>query len=196
MLCCVALLDLILEDSVGVGVMAVGLGTIFTAGLGNDSSKDVVEMVDNAGVTIVVDIRAWAHSKRHEDHDRKAIENLCKVLSVSYDWKLDLAPPPNLRRRFAGITKSKKNWGEYSTWFEEHLKTIEGKRGLSSIKHLVASGANVCLLCAEKHPDLCHRSLVAERLSHMMRVKIVHLVIGENPRVVSPRLITRQSALF
>lgn len=176
--------------------MVINLGTIITAGLGNDESKDIIEMVDNAGATYLVDIRFWPHNDRHKDHDSKVIGNLCRVLGIEYDWKLDLSPPPQLRRKFSGRKKTMENWKEYSTSFENHLETIEGQRGLSSIKHLVASGANVCLLCAEKHPDRCHRSLVAGRLSQMMKVEVTHLVIGENPRVVRSRTVTRQSLLF
>lgn len=172
------------------------LGTILTVGLGNDEITVIIASADAAGATHLVDIRAWPHSERHEDHDTKAVANACKVLGLEYDWKLDLSPPPGLRRRYAGRGKSKGVWDEYASGFRQHLRSVEGKRGIASLKHLINTGATVCLLCAERRHSRCHRSLVTERLGQELQFKVVHLVLGEDSVVIPPHPLTEQSALF
>jgi uncharacterized protein (DUF488 family) len=45
---------------------------------------------------------------------------------------------------------------------------------------LVRSGRRVCLLCFEADPAHCHRSMVADALTSLVPVRIIHLVPADD----------------
>ncbi|WP_084469551.1 DUF488 family protein [Jiangella gansuensis] len=52
---------------------------------------------------------------------------------------------------------------------------ILDRADLTTIVSALSSGGTAALLCVERDPEACHRSLIAQRLAERHRVTIEHL---------------------
>jgi uncharacterized protein YeaO (DUF488 family) len=76
-------------------------------------------------------------------------------------WMKELGTPRDLIRLYKA---GKVTWAEYS---KEYRKSLKGKEGI--LKELAAESKSktITLLCTEKDPSSCHRSLLKEAIESM-----------------------------
>lgn len=103
-------------------------------------------------------------------------------LGIRYLHRLDLAPPTTVRQQqaaadaAAGVAKRKR--AELSptfvTLYRSEVLTSFDPQSLHD--DLPPDAAVIALMCVERVPAACHRSLLAERLRQAWGVEVVHLV--------------------
>ena len=127
--------------------------TIFTIGYGGRAPSDLVALLQANGIATVADVRLRpdrammvAHSKA-KTPDR-GIERLLGESGIRYEWLQELGNP------FAGD----------DDWAERYREMMAAS-GEERTGRLLELEGPVCLLCAEKRPDDCHRSLITECLA-------------------------------
>jgi len=138
--------------------------------------------LEAAGVGALVDLRqrrgvrgseySWANSKR--------LQAALSGAGVEYRHMKELAPTTELRqlqyredeRRGEGKRSRTALAPEYVRRYTEEI--LE-RADLSPIIELAAEGRRPALLCVERDPEACHRSLVAERLAARHRAVVEHL---------------------
>jgi len=119
---------------------------ILDFGYERKSLADLANFLVRNHVDILVDVRANPVYVRK--FRKQELESLCKRMGIKYMWIKELGNP---FRHF-------KNWhGRY----ERYLKTSEVARmKIRELQGLILQGKTICLLCYEKNPDSCHRSLI------------------------------------
>jgi uncharacterized protein (DUF488 family) len=140
--------------------------------------------LDVAGVEIVLDVRqrrgvrgpeyAWANSQR--------LQSALDEAGLGYRHLKELAPTTEMRqlqyreddRLGEGKRSRTKLAPEYSRRYTEE---ILGPSDLGPIAAL-ADERLPALLCVERDPEACHRSLIAERLREDWGLEPVHLRPG------------------
>jgi len=134
-----------------------------------------------AGVTRLLDVRqrrgvrgpeyAWANSKR--------LQAALAEAGIEYRHHPELAPTTELRhvqyREDDRLGVGKRSRTELAPEYR-HRYTAEilDVADLDSVAEEVA-GTTATLLCVERDPEACHRSLIAERLEAEYGVKVTHL---------------------
>ena len=128
-------------------------GTFLTIGYGGRPPAEFVRLLTEAGVRTVADVRlrpdrSSMGSYKFTGKPTTGIEKLLADAGIGY------ASLPELGNLFLGYEDSLERYG---TFFEragdlllDRLRTLPGP---------------VCLLCAEKDIDRCHRKTIAERLA-------------------------------
>ena len=144
------------------------LATIGVYGFGVES---FLAALDRAGVRLVVDVRqrrgvrgseyAWANSKR--------LQAALAGAGIAYEHRPDLAPTTELRRlQYAADDRAgvgKRSRVELAAeYVEGFLGEILARADLDSLAEAVRECGPAALLCVERDPEACHRSLVAARL--------------------------------
>jgi uncharacterized protein (DUF488 family) len=148
------------------------LATIGYQGTTVDAFRRALE---NAGIELLVDIRAVASSRLPGFSKTRLAANV-NAVGIDYVHLRDLATPADGRAAArAG------HHAEMRTIFFAHLKTEEAQAALDQLERLVRSKRRVCVLCFEADPMHCHRTLVAESLASRMRLSIVHLRPAAEP---------------
>ena len=61
--------------------------------------------------------------------------------------------------------------------YSERLSTEEAQAHLAQAAN-IATESNACLLCYERDSNICHRKLVTEALSDMIRLEVRHLEVA------------------
>lgn len=143
-----------------------------TIGYESATVESFVGALRDAGVEIVVDVRAAARSRRPGFAKTRLAANLAQE-GIRYLHLRGLGTPAEGRAAArAGRHQDMRDI------FREHLQTPEAQADLGELAALVRAGHQVCILCLESDPRHCHRSLVAEALTELLPVRIVHLHPG------------------
>ena len=129
--------------------------TIFTIGFAKKSARDFFEILKQAGVRRLVDIRLNNVSQLAGFTKKNDLAYfLREIAEIDYVHKPDLAPAKEI---LDGYKKKTLNWAEYE---ERFSKLMEGRQIENQLTPSEMDGA--CLLCSEPKADRCHRRLVAE----------------------------------
>jgi hypothetical protein len=152
---------------------------VFTLGYEQRNIKEFVDLLTEFSVDVLIDVRetAWSHKPGFSK------SALAKAVSR------------------AGIEYTHINWIGNPKWIrsiadshEECLglyrKYLKGQRGLITgflefIADIVDQGRSVCLVCYERHPDDCHRGILAELLEKHGTADVEHIAPEGRPRMVA-----------
>lgn len=144
--------------------------TLATIGYENATVPRFLETLTEAGVDLLVDVRAVASSRKPGYAKSKLAENVGSV-GIEYLHLRGLGTPADGR---AAARAGRHQ--EMHAIFREHLETSEAQDDLERLAELVRAGRHVCLLCLEADPAHCHRTLVAQALQELVPVKVQDLM--------------------
>ncbi|WP_295820974.1 DUF488 family protein [uncultured Deinococcus sp.] len=133
--------------------------TLHTIGYEDAPLDAFLATLTHAGVTVLVDTRERAQSRRR-GYSKTALGTALKEQGIAYRHLRDLGTPPAVRKAY----KLDKDFAALKAAYTLHLATQQG--ALEELGTLAAHG-HAALLCYEKNPGECHRSLIARRLQDM-----------------------------
>jgi len=153
-----------------------------TIGVYGFDGESFLQRLQRADVRLLLDVRqrrgvrgpdyAWANSRR--------LQAALAHARIAYEHHLELAPTTELRhlqyaeddRRGVGKRSRRELAPEYIRRYTiEILDNVE----LMPIVSALSSSGTTALLCVERDPEACHRSLITQRLSEQHDVTIEHL---------------------
>jgi uncharacterized protein (DUF488 family) len=145
------------------------LTALATIGYQAATVRSFLDALREAGVELLVDVRAVASSRRPGFAKSRLAANLAEA-GIGYVHLRGLGTPAEGRAAArAG------QYAELRRIFREHLATPGARAELGELADLVRSSRRVCLLCFEADPEHCHRSMVAAALGALMPVEVMHL---------------------
>lgn len=154
---------------------------VATIGVYGFDAERFLGALERAGVELLVDVRqrrgvrgseyAWANSKR--------LQAALAAAGIAYEHRLELAPTTELRqlqyaedaRQGVGKRSRAELAPEYVRRYTEEI--LDPADLWDLVANLPAGGA--ALLCVERDPEACHRSLIAARLADRHGAAITHL---------------------
>ncbi len=156
--------------------------TVFTIGVYGFSAATFLAELRRAKVPRLLDVRqrrgvrgseyAWANSAR--------LQAALADAGIEYRHHKELAPTTELRRlQYAEDDRQgvgKRSRVELAPEYRErYLAEILDRVDLEPIVASLPTGAASALMCVERDPEACHRSLVAERMQAQHGVRVRHL---------------------
>jgi uncharacterized protein (DUF488 family) len=141
---------------------------VATVGYQGATVQSFLDALREAGVELLVDVRAVASSRR-PGFAKSALAANLEGAGIDYLHLRDLGTPaPGRAAARAG------RHAEMRRIFRQHLKTEAARSALKTLAGIVRS-RRACLLCFEADPTHCHRSLVADALGALVHLRITHL---------------------
>lgn len=132
--------------------------TLYTIGFTQKGARRFFELLETAGVRLLLDIRARPDSQLAGFARGRDLEWLLgRVSGIGYRHVAALAPDRSL---LADYRDKKVDWPAYE---RRYLAGLEPNRVSDQLANVELDGA--CLLCAEPVADQCHRRLAAEWLA-------------------------------
>lgn len=153
-----------------------------TIGVYGFDGESFVQRLRHANVRLLLDVRqrrgvrgpeyAWANSLR--------LQAALAQARIAYEHHLELAPTTELRQlQYAEDDRQgvgKRSRRELATEYTRRYTTeILDSADLTPIVSALASNGTAALLCVERDPEACHRSLIAQRLAERHAATIEHL---------------------
>ncbi|MDQ6915678.1 MAG: DUF488 domain-containing protein [Actinomycetota bacterium] len=157
--------------------------TVATIGVYGFTAEAFLAALRTAGVVEVLDVRqrrgvrgseyAWANSAR--------LQRALAEAGIAYRHHKKLAPTTELRqvqyredaRRGVGKRSRRELAPEYVT---RYTRGILDRADLEPVVDELPTDGAAALLCVERDPEACHRSLIAARLATERGVSVVHLL--------------------
>jgi uncharacterized protein (DUF488 family) len=142
----------------------------YTIGHSNRGIDEFVELLGSVGVRTLVDVRAYPTSRRHPQFDSNRLRSALADADISYHWA---------GRNLGGFRQDRPDSRHLSLTsslraYADHMETPKFQRAADQLVRLT-NEACTTIMCAEKQPAHCHRSLIADYLS-FRGTQIRHLV--------------------
>ena len=156
----------------------------FTIGVYNSTEKEFFEKLTQNNIDTFCDIRQrrGVRGAKYSFVNNNRLQEKLNDLEIKYGYIPNLAPTSEIRELQKEIDLEK---GELKRERQELGKVfvIEYKNRILKdfdfdqfFENLDQIGANrIALFCVEEHPEACHRSIVADKLSNNFNYKITHL---------------------
>jgi uncharacterized protein (DUF488 family) len=159
--------------------------TVATIGVYGFTAEMFLERLREAGVGVLVDVRqrrgvrgseyAWANSTR--------LQAALAEADIEYRHRKELAPTTELRqlqyreddRQGVGKRSRTQLAREYR---ERYIAEILDSVDLDVVAAEFPTDRATALMCVERDPEACHRSLIAERLAARYGLEELHLRPG------------------
>lgn len=142
----------------------------FTIGYEQTPAKAVLDELQNAGVKLLIDVRAVASSRR-PGFSKKQLAASLDERGISYLHLRGLGTPKDGREAARS--------GKFDLMhkiYSAHLKTPQAREELDELSALVKATGPVCILCYEREHTHCHRRWIAEIIHERDGVKVENLV--------------------
>jgi len=150
--------------------------TLYTIGHGSRSIGELVALLQQAGVACLVDVRAYPASRRHPQFARGALQRSLADAGIRYEWE---GKALGGRRSPAGNSRHIALKEPGLRAYADHMMSAEFGAALDRLAEL-ASATRTAVLCAERLPQECHRSLISDSL-HARGAEVLHLIGSEPP---------------
>jgi uncharacterized protein (DUF488 family) len=163
--------------------------TLYTVGHGNRQLDELIALLKEAGVDTLVDVRAQPRSRHNPQFNDDALRLACENAGIVYHWA---------GKQLGGMRTPRPDsphlaLAEGLRGFADHMDTDAFQKGAAQLQNLAARGT-CALLCAERDPMHCHRSLIADYLT-LQGAQVVHLIApGETREHVLSSTVRRESA--
>lgn len=132
--------------------------TIFTIGYEGIDIDRFVSVLQDARISVLADVRAVTVSRKQGFSKNKLRQRLARA-GIEYVHMRDLGDPKPGREAARA--------GRYDTFraiYGQHLASFEAQSALAALTHIVTD-RSTCLMCYERDPSTCHRSIVAQAIS-------------------------------
>ena len=132
------------------------VSTLYTFGYEGQSVESFISTLKEHAIECLLDVREMPLSRK-KGFSKTALRNHLERNHIKYIHLRDLGSPKELRNQL-------KETGNYPLFFEameDHLSEAEGS--IEEAYQYVIENVS-CLLCFEKYPEQCHRSLVAQKI--------------------------------
>jgi uncharacterized protein (DUF488 family) len=141
---------------------------ILTIGYEGVSIEGFLTTLQNAGVRQLLDIRELPISRR-KGFSKGALSAALASAGIEYLHQRALGSPRELRHRL-------RDDGDFARFFSDFREYLATQRLLLDTLARDSSGA-VALLCYERNPAECHRSIVATALARRAQSTVEHLTV-------------------
>lgn len=149
--------------------------TLFTIGHSDRTAERLLAVLGEVHVDTLVDIRAWPRSQRFPQFDTERLRQTLEQDGKAYHWggrQFGGKRVPRTDSRHVGLGD------DGLRGFADHMESDAFQRAATQLM-VMARKEVVAILCAERDPDRCHRSLLADYLT-LKGVHVVHLLdLGE-----------------
>lgn len=149
---------------------------LFTIGYQSTTVPNFLHTLRDAGVELLVDVRAVAMSRR-PGFAKSALAANLKTANIDYLHFRRLGTPSDGR-----IAARAGRHQEMHRIFREQLATTAAQEELHALADLVRGKRSVCIMCFEAEAKECHRTIVAEALGSLVDIRVVDLMpdVGES----------------
>ncbi len=149
------------------------MATLYSIGHGARDLDGFVALLRDARIEQLIDVRAVPRSRRHPHFGYGPLGARLESEGIGYAWCGRALG--GMRR--AGDANRHSGLGEPAfRAYAEHMESAAFKAAAETLAD-TAGAARICMMCAEREPAQCHRSLIADWLVARGH-RVVHLLDG------------------
>ncbi len=164
------------------------LKTIYTIGYATKDISELITQLQFHEVDVVADIRSVPYSAAFNDYHQEALQSHLRSNSIRYVY---------LGKELGPRSKDPAHYDENNqVQFDRLVHSDLFQSGILRLQNGLEKSHRIALLCAEKDPAICHRSLlVSHYLIRNIDIEIQHITHSgalESQQEMEERLIDLQ----
>ncbi len=140
--------------------------TIYTIGHSNSSADRLLGLLNEHGITVVADVRSQPYSRFNPQFNREALASALKSSRLDYVF---------LGRELGARSEDPECYRNGRAQYALIARTPLFERGIERLL-LGMEKFRVAILCAEKEPLGCHRSILIARCLHERGIRVRHIL--------------------
>lgn len=145
--------------------------TVYTIGYTAFEINKFIEVLKIFNINCLVDVRSTPRSSYYTDFDDYNLRNTLKNHQIVYR---------NYKEEFGARQDNKDFYSKEGYLdFEKFAKSEQFNRGIDKIKKAYEMNFNVCLMCAEKDPFNCHRTILVSKNLKENGFDVQHILADE-----------------
>lgn len=141
--------------------------TLFTIGYANRLIEDFIALLKQHKITALCDVRSAPYSSRNPQFNRELLKQSLKPHDIEYVF---------LGEELGARPKDLSCYVEGKAIYQKIAATNLFKKGLERVKLGLKKGYTLALMCAEKDPMTCHRTILICRNLRGQGVDIEHII--------------------
>jgi len=160
------------------------MGELYTIGHSNHPAERFLEFLSRHDIGVVCDVRSHPYSRYHPQYRREAIKKTLRENNMAYIF---------LGRELGARSNDPACYVNGKVQFARLAVTDLFQQGLFRLRESMKSD-RVCLMCAEKDPLTCHRTILICRHLRNHNLEIRHILedgLLENNSDSEMRLLRR-----
>jgi len=139
---------------------------LFTIGHSDHEMPEFVSLLARHGVTTNADVRSQPYSRFHGQFNREILAEVLKLAGIQYVF---------LGRELGARRSERESYHEKQARYDLIAKLPAFREGLDRLRRGLASH-RIALLCAEKDPITCHRTVLVCRHLRADPIDIRHIL--------------------
>lgn len=155
------------------------MNRILTIGHSNHAWVDFLNLLQIYGVNALVDVRSQPFSSRFPQYSKVSLQASLAAAGIAYVF---------LGKELGARCSDRACYTKGQVDFERVARTETFKCGLSRVRE-GAERFSVAMMCAEKEPLDCHRTILVARQLHESGCEVAHILADASvePHAVSQR---------
>ena len=149
--------------------MAGNVETILTIGHSNHELEFFVGLLDAHRVTALADVRSTPFSRHNPQFNRERLADTLKASGIKYVY---------LGRELGGRSNDLSCYERGRTRYDRLARTSRFRNGLDRIVR-GAEDYRIALMCAEREPLDCHRTLLVGHELDRLGIDVAHILPGK-----------------
>lgn len=141
--------------------------TIYTIGYSNHTFDDFLNLLKKYGITAIVDVRSSPYSQRNPDFSKEILKKKLLKEGIHYIF---MGPELGARRTETNV------YTNSVVDFEKVRKSDRFLTGISRVIDGVEKGHIIAIMCSEKNPIECHRTVLVARHLSLANYNIDHIL--------------------
>lgn len=139
---------------------------LYTIGYERADLTGFISTLQQAEVTVLLDVRAAPHSRR-PGFSKKELARALADVGMEYRHEGELGVPKALRDKVRSDQ-------DYDDFFDQYARLLEDREELMRALTQSVDGG-VALMCYERDHRICHRQMAADRLAFLAGLEPQHL---------------------
>lgn len=140
---------------------------IYTIGYSSFQKDDFIAVLKEYGINSVIDVRSSPYSAFHTDYNKEILQKTLKDNNIFYR---------NYKNEFGARQTDRQYYPEGYLSFSLFVKSEAFQSGMNKIINAIPLGYTFALMCSEKDPLTCHRTIMVAREFHKNNIGIKHIL--------------------
>jgi len=141
---------------------------VYTIGCSTNTSEEFIKLINKYKINCLVDVRSTPFSKYTQQFNKENLQELLKKHKISYIW---MGKEFGARREDRSLYSSK---GYLD--FEKVCTSQEFLSGVNRIQNGLERGYKIVLMCTEKDPIDCHRTILVSKGLDENGIQVKHIL--------------------
>ena len=144
--------------------------TLFTIGYSSRTIDDFIALLERHKITALCDVRSMPYSSRNPQYNREPLKKALKTHNIEYVF---------LGEELGARHKDSSCYVDGKAIYQKIADSSLFKNGLERLKLGMQKNYVLALMCAEKDPMTCHRTILICRQIRDRQIDIRHIIDHE-----------------